>query len=62
MMFFASRVPYSEKYFIRVSELTDPAYAFSVVFPVASIFSTALGADVLVVSVVAEWTNVLLKW
>ena len=42
--------------------MSDPAYAIAILFPVAASVNTALGVDILAVSVIAEWFNTLLKW
>lgn len=48
--------------FLSVTKVSDPAYAMSILFPVAASVNTPLGADILVVTVIAEWLNILLKW
>lgn len=42
--------------------MADPAYAFSIIFPIISTCSTHLAANILMVSVIAEWSNAILKW
>lgn len=51
-----------EQTLLTVSHVADPAYAFSIIFPIISTGSTLLAADILMVSVVAEWLNAVLKW
>lgn len=46
----------------KVSRFSDPSYAISILFPVFSSLDTKLGFQVLLVSSVTEWTNILLKW
>ncbi|XP_046681969.1 glucose-6-phosphatase 2 [Homalodisca vitripennis] len=48
--------------FLSVTKVSDPGYAMSILFPVAASVNTPLGADILVVTVAAEWLNTLLKW
>lgn len=48
--------------FLSITKVSDPAYAMSILFPVAASVNTPLGADILVVTVMAEWLNTLLKW
>jgi len=51
-----------ESMFLSVNKVADPAYAMSILFPVAASVNTPLGADILVVTVITEWLNTLLKW
>ncbi|XP_054280404.1 glucose-6-phosphatase 3 [Macrosteles quadrilineatus] len=51
-----------ESWFLSVAKVSDPAYAMSILFPVAASVNTPLGADILVVTLFAEWLNTILKW
>ncbi|KAK7789428.1 hypothetical protein R5R35_009589 [Gryllus longicercus] len=57
-----SRLPNSDGFFFTITKVSDPAYAFSVLVPLAAGIHTLLAADLLVASLVAEWSNTLLKW
>lgn len=59
---FQDMFPGSESFFLGITKVSDPAYAIAILFPVAASVNTSLGADILVVSVIAEWFNTLLKW
>jgi hypothetical protein len=37
-------------------------YSFSILIPLAAAVHTVLAIDMLMVSVMAEWSNTLLKW
>jgi hypothetical protein len=37
-------------------------YSFSILIPLAAGMHTALATDMLMVTVMAEWSNTLLKW
>lgn len=52
----------NENFFNAISQISDPAYAFNIIIPILSTFNTILTADILMVSVIAEWSNVILKW
>lgn len=56
------RFPGWESFFLSITKVSDPAYAIAILFPVAASVNTALGVDILAVSVIAEWFNTLLKW
>uniref|UniRef100_T1IE30 glucose-6-phosphatase n=1 Tax=Rhodnius prolixus TaxID=13249 RepID=T1IE30_RHOPR len=49
-------------YFLKISKLCDTSYAIAILFPVFASLDTKLGFQVLLVSSVTEWANVLLKW
>uniref|UniRef100_A0A1B6E689 Glucose-6-phosphatase n=1 Tax=Clastoptera arizonana TaxID=38151 RepID=A0A1B6E689_9HEMI len=51
-----------DSFFLAITKVSDPAYAISILFPVAASVNTSLGADILVTTIVAEWINTLLKW
>ncbi|GLV44002.1 Glucose-6-Phosphatase [Carabus blaptoides fortunei] len=57
-----TRYPDYDNFLETVSRIGDPAYAFSIIFPIISTINTLLAADILMVSVIAEWSNTLLKW
>lgn len=59
---FQDMFPGSESFFLGITKVSDPAYAIAILFPVAASVNTALGVDILAVSVIAEWFNTLLKW
>lgn len=52
----------NENFFNAISQISDPAYAFNIIIPILSTFNTILTADILMVSVIAEWSNIILKW
>ncbi|XP_067004675.2 glucose-6-phosphatase catalytic subunit 1 [Anabrus simplex] len=54
--------PNSDNFFFTVTQVSDPLYAFTILFPLAASLNTTLAADILVVSILAEWSNTLLKW
>lgn len=51
-----------ESALLTISHLADPGYAFSIIFPIISASSTLVASDILMVSVIAEWSNGVLKW
>lgn len=59
---FLSSLEPHEQILFSVSHLADPGYAFSIMFPILSASNTLIAADVLMVSVMAEWCNAILKW
>ena len=52
----------SDGVFLPISVFADPLYSFSILVPLAAGMHTALATDMLMVSVMAEWSNTLLKW
>nr|CAD7458589.1 unnamed protein product [Timema tahoe] len=57
-----SNFPKSDGFFLTVTQLADPLYAFLFLVPIAAGLHTSFGTDILVATVVAEWSNTLLKW
>nr|CAD7576935.1 unnamed protein product [Timema californicum] len=53
--------PKSDGFFLTVTQLADPLYAFLFLVPIAAGLHTSFGTDILVATVVAEWSNTLLK-
>lgn len=49
-------------FFFSISRFADPLYSFSILIPLAAGMHTVLATDMLMVSVMAEWSNTLLKW
>ncbi|XP_046420692.1 glucose-6-phosphatase 2 [Neodiprion fabricii] len=54
--------PDSDRFFLTVTKVADPDYAFSILVPLFVILSPKLSSDILIVSFVSEWCNILLKW
>lgn len=49
-------------FFLPISYFADPLYSFSILIPLAAGMDTVLATDMLMVTVMAEWSNTLLKW
>ena len=54
--------PGGDGFFFSISHFADPLYAYSVLIPLAAGMHTVLATDMLMVSVMGEWSNTLLKW
>lgn len=51
-----------DSFLFSISRFADPLYSFSILIPLAAAVHTVLAIDMLMVSVMAEWSNTLLKW
>eukprot|EP00058_Branchiostoma_floridae_P009226 XP_002594714.1 hypothetical protein BRAFLDRAFT_281260 [Branchiostoma floridae] len=45
-----------------LTRMGDPRHAFLVYFPLALVFSRSVGLRTLLVAIISEWTNLILKW
>ncbi|XP_069703575.1 glucose-6-phosphatase 2 isoform X3 [Periplaneta americana] len=54
--------PRSDSFFFSISRFADPLYSFTLIIPLAAGMHTVLATDMMMVSVMAEWSNTLLKW
>lgn len=54
--------PRGDNFFFSISRFADPLYSFTLLIPVAAVVHIGLATDMLMVSVMAEWSNTLLKW
>ncbi|KAI8513567.1 Glucose-6-phosphatase [Branchiostoma belcheri] len=45
-----------------LTRMGDPRHAFLVYFPLALVFSRSVGLRALLVAIISEWTNLILKW
>lgn len=61
-VFFVYRFPRSDSFFFSISRFADPLYSFTLIIPLAAGMHTVLATDMMMVSVMAEWSNTLLKW
>jgi hypothetical protein len=56
------RFPGGDGFFFSISRFADPLHSFNILIPLAAGVHTGLATDMLMVSVMAEWSNTLLKW
>lgn len=54
--------PRGDSFFFTISHVADPLSSFTLLIPLAAGVHTGLAADMLMVSIMAEWSNTLLKW
>ncbi|KDR10618.1 Glucose-6-phosphatase 2 [Zootermopsis nevadensis] len=54
--------PRGDNFFFSISYFADPLYSFTYLVPLTAGLNTGLAADMLMVSIMAEWFNTLLKW
>ena len=45
-----------------MNKVSDPTYIITILFPVFASLDSKLGSDILMVTAVTEWANIVLKW
>ncbi|XP_012253680.2 glucose-6-phosphatase catalytic subunit 1 isoform X1 [Athalia rosae] len=60
--FVSCRFPKREELLLTFTIVADPGFTFLILVPLFAILSPKLSSDVLMVSIVTEWSNILLQW